>query len=992
MPLTRIRELQRNWFGSHSDPSQFSLSLEAAFDKIGFTDKFVNEAIKKYHPSGSTKVIKDNVWGMIELDESAIRLLDCPIIQRLRRIRQLGFSYLIYPSAEHSRFVHSLGMLGVIARFLDSASRSHKLPHPSAGSFQAHDPSPSDRLDLLHAALLHDTGHLPFSHASEFALEALKEFIKVGQLPLENFFDAALDAGVRKLKLAELLSVAIVLSPRFGRYYKKYVRGTELIAMAEDSPLRVASLILGQPTDSVNIGYAELISGHVIDADKLDYVSRDGLACGIPTGIDVGRLFLRSEFLKFGKDELNRLRRRFGYNDVGNDQVQFIVNSSGRDTIEELISARTSLYHRVYFHQTTRNTERLFEKLIEAAATSLEEAHHLDCLNIWSSSDEQFLGKLVASSNEDIKSLAIRISSRQLPKRAVVFGQNELSPLFPLKSAASYQYDEGPLRLPHLKDFSKKSLYGSALTGLEYEVEKETNKLFNLIRNDLDHDSPLLKATGSPLIVISPAQFSPAVHDDCLVLQNRELVYSKELHNVTQTNDAEEIFRASGYVLTDDPWREIVFIAARTLLAQRTAEWLKIEVRVDERNHLFSEASTSATVKPEIFTADAFTTLNLDQEKVAGRTGIQRQKLQQIEHLAERRGYFDSFPFLTSKPEIPWERLSSKFYGFEGQYGWKISKELAEAFIWQFPPGLRQDAISLLEQIELLDNIASSKLIRISLEKFAKNKPSSKICIAPLTPNSGNEVRIALEARFRSSEDFKKNFEIYHSLEELLHKQQRNDFFVALIDDNVISGSQAFAQLASWMGVSRSLWPSEIASEKNIDDRPLSSSMREKFLNRLSYGAVGICVAIGSQRKSKDNLAAFCRLVETSSNATDEGAAGLFPDTPPFEIPLFAERNIESQNPGIIVSNKFEKFVSAVGADLYALIKYNREFAQLTPAEKSTCNANSLGYDNAKGLTITFRNVPVSTLTCLWCPGRYQGRPWLPLAIRRGYGKQVVVA
>ena len=466
MSIEDIRRLRLDWFGLPNQSTSFADALNRAFDEIGFSDAYVDQRIKGgADRPRRTKVVKDNVWGMIELDESAIRLLDCPILQRLRRIRQLGFSYLTYPSAEHSRFVHSLGMFGVISRFIQSATRDGLVDKIGEANqdYKAHSISFSDRLDLQHAALLHDSGHLPFSHASEVAVQSLPALACVGTLPIDEFFGLADKAGVRHPKLAELLSIAIVLSPRFQRFYSNYVRpSTENQTTLANAALRVASLIMGKPPDNRMIAYSDLISGRVIDADKLDYVSRDGMACGIPTGIDVDRLFLRSAFLLFTKDELNRLRRRSGYQPVDSDQVHFIVNSSGRDTIEELIAARTSLYHRVYFHQTTRNAERIYEQLIERTLSSLHaEGRPQDVLQIWVKSDEEMLFGLGRVADPLARELAMRVASRQLPKRSVVFGHGELTPLMSFRQAfqrGQIQFEDGPLRLQQLQRYSKETL------------------------------------------------------------------------------------------------------------------------------------------------------------------------------------------------------------------------------------------------------------------------------------------------------------------------------------------------------------------------------------------------------------------------------------------------------------------------------------------------------------------------------------------------------
>ena len=100
------------------------------------------------------KIIKDPVHGYVEVEDFALALLDSQALQRLRYIKQLGFSYLVYPGANHTRFEHSLGTMFLA----DVASRRFGL-------------SENEHTLVVAAALLHDIGHGPFSHASEPLME-----------------------------------------------------------------------------------------------------------------------------------------------------------------------------------------------------------------------------------------------------------------------------------------------------------------------------------------------------------------------------------------------------------------------------------------------------------------------------------------------------------------------------------------------------------------------------------------------------------------------------------------------------------------------------------------------------------------------------------------------------------------------------------------------------------------------------------------------------
>ncbi len=100
------------------------------------------------------KVVRDPVHGYIELDKLAISLIDTSPLQRLRRIRQLGFSNLVYPGANHTRFEHSLGTMHLASMLTEEIETSEE-----------------EKNELRAAALLHDIGHGPLSHVTEHLIE-----------------------------------------------------------------------------------------------------------------------------------------------------------------------------------------------------------------------------------------------------------------------------------------------------------------------------------------------------------------------------------------------------------------------------------------------------------------------------------------------------------------------------------------------------------------------------------------------------------------------------------------------------------------------------------------------------------------------------------------------------------------------------------------------------------------------------------------------------
>ncbi|NLV28454.1 MAG: HD domain-containing protein [Methanomicrobiales archaeon] len=184
------------------------------------------------------KSIKDPVHGYIQVDSSLLPLLDSPLVQRLRYIRQLGFSFLVYPGAHHTRFEHSLGTM--------------HLAHALAERLSLTD---SETRHVTAAGLLHDIGHGPFSHAIEgLSVEIL---------------------GKKHTDILGLLNEG-----EFG----------ESLARADLDPNIIHELIDGSHPCS------GIIHGD-LDVDRMDYLLRDAHYTGVPYGtVDAMRLIRAMRF------------------------------------------------------------------------------------------------------------------------------------------------------------------------------------------------------------------------------------------------------------------------------------------------------------------------------------------------------------------------------------------------------------------------------------------------------------------------------------------------------------------------------------------------------------------------------------------------------------------------------------------------------------------------------------------------------------------------
>ena len=246
-------------------------------------------------------VIRDPLWNNIRVDPVAKQLVDTPAVQRLRYVRQLGLAHLVYPGATHSRFEHALGAYHLAKRTLHALREANALEGVA----------PDEPAIVAAAALLHDVGHYPFSHALE----------EIGIAHHEEVARALILSG----------DVAAILKAEFGA----------------ESPRRIVALIRGESESPLQ----GLISGS-LDLDKIDYLKRDAMMCGVPYGeIDEDRLIHSLVLLA----DPTTKRRVIG------------VRAKALSALESLLFAKYQMYRNVYWHHAVRSATAMYKRLVEDA-------------------------------------------------------------------------------------------------------------------------------------------------------------------------------------------------------------------------------------------------------------------------------------------------------------------------------------------------------------------------------------------------------------------------------------------------------------------------------------------------------------------------------------------------------------------------------------------------------------------------------------------------
>jgi uncharacterized protein len=267
--------------------------------------------------------IRDPIHVFVRLADSERQVVDSRPFQRLRDIHQLALTYFVYPGATHRRFEHSLGVMELASRIFDVVTDPVNLDAEAA-----RDVVPDDRDELGYwrrvlraAALFHDVGHLPFSHAAE---------------------DRLLPAGWDHERLS-----------------REYILSDEMqeVWMATTPPLRPADIaqVAVKPAKGATVPpwiaiLREIITGDVFGADRMDYLLRDSYHAGVAYGrFDHFRLIDTMRILpppaQGGQEEERR---------EPSASPELGIEIGGLQAAEALLLARYSMFTQVYFHRTRR--------------------------------------------------------------------------------------------------------------------------------------------------------------------------------------------------------------------------------------------------------------------------------------------------------------------------------------------------------------------------------------------------------------------------------------------------------------------------------------------------------------------------------------------------------------------------------------------------------------------------------------------------------------
>lgn len=299
--------------------------------------------------------IRDQLYDRVEMSREELALISSLPFQRLERIQQLGFASRVWPGARHTRFEHSLGVMYLARQALDHLLEMHGRESVTVDAARV----------LTAAALLHDIGHYPFSHAIE----------ELGDPILPH----------------EVVGRSIILEePIAGILRRSW----------NIDPERVASIIdpHGKQMSDIDRLLRALLSGP-LDVDKMDYLPRDARACGVPYGgVDTARLIDALEIREI------------------DGSARILIGAKGISPTHSLINARQEMFDNVYWHHTNRACMVMLLRAVQDALL----ANEIEAADLTDVDDTGLIHVLLRTSMPlSTRSLGYALQTRQIHKRAI---------------------------------------------------------------------------------------------------------------------------------------------------------------------------------------------------------------------------------------------------------------------------------------------------------------------------------------------------------------------------------------------------------------------------------------------------------------------------------------------------------------------------------------------------------------------------------------------
>lgn len=725
---------------------------------FGEVERFSKSKLKKYNDEISKKKLTKNpkeifdaVWGNIEFSAGEIYILDSPLLQRLRHIKQLGFADFVYCGCDYSRFYHTIGVVYLADRMATAINKCEFDSKPESKKF-------FNTMVRL-AAIFHDTGHMFFSHVSEHYFGKSCKYYRHEYI--NNMMQCFERVSGKRIALHELISCMLVNTTEVRRLLELVGNRIPNISIDDIDYDKVTEyiscLISGVPIDSQVLPYSSIINGS-IDADKCDYLSRDSHVTRVPVAVDISRITQKLSVVK--SEEINKSnlwKVEAGPNEA---YYELAMQDSAEKALFQLCIARTIMYDSVYYHHKVLTAETEFRNILNQL-THLKHPIFMSFDEILSFTDYDFsektfeLWRLKVTSEADkaklqkIYNQLENLYNRVLAKRVVC--------ILP-------EYLEGSQK-------DTESLHEKVLT---YIDSPDAEELINKIKREYIYIKQKLIPKDSAQdinIYIIQAPIAAFGHSKIQVPIDLHNGNKREFKGYEMVSSKETSSSAS-YIVSDAPYKELVYLAFEKVLF----DVYRLRVK-----------------------AEGYACGKYDRDCVID-----------YANRLFKMGYYDECSVLirddivySMLPRRKVKEIVEKYSSYEGIDGYKISEEAIYAYVKQVMGVVSDKAecksvvsgiCQLLRDAIIINRKYFSDAMK---EKLRDTQFCGNVNLIPLggTRDSAHHYAYYFNDVFDSKIDMDK------SLKEVLQDSTVSN--ILFFDDGSYSGTQLLSIIQEYMGIEK---------------------------------------------------------------------------------------------------------------------------------------------------------------------------------------------
>lgn len=895
--------------------------VEAFCDEVmcGYLEE-CHDSCKRFPLSSSnTKNFYDSVWGTIEINEGEILILDSPIIQRLRHIKQLGLANLLYASADHSRFSHTLGVVQTAERMQRQIEKELKKKGVQT------DRNVNQIIRL--SAIFHDCGHMFCSHASERYFQKNTRFALYEDVDsIQTYIQGRLSI---KPSLSEILSVLIVQSKAVGNLLAIVDAGLDSVDIQNVNKDRVIEkiccFIWGYPYSEKLLPYAQIISGQ-IDSDKLDYLKRDSYATGVPAAVDMSRVFQK---LRVVQSNLDYKMKSTTEEDV-DTRYTIAIAPAAINTVDQLVISRYMMFENVYFHQKTLTAETLLRYALEQLSESTNGLF------------DDFRNILILQDNDVIHTDFDLLIKKRVPNIQITNMEKYNGACQILSNLAKRKLFKRSVA------FTSENLIDVGHKGTEFyskvfkdKALEEQEKFVALIRQKVAETKKLLNGTEhytndktDVLLIVSPDISNFNINSNLAIAEKNNKYRDMELEADSWLKSRSSR-KPQNYLVTYAEDRYIVFIVVEYILLVHYGLLISDSIVYDEKDCRYIE-NLKATLEKKGFYSDAFAIAPNEEIKRYNRDIEQlvKNNWKHYELISVDNGFsYDmDVSYLTT--------YIKQFYQFKRQIG------EYDLFV--------KACIEMLKQVRIISKKEIFETLKLNFNKITEKEQVSferlKICNIGNVQDGSAQIAYQINS---INEAFKARNSVT-SLEEAL-KFSEDEQIIVFVEDAFCSGKQILSIFETYMGI-----PLEERQTQEEHVQELSDDDKEKLKKSKLYFSF-----IMYNRENEDKFKR--RLSEIGLKHVMIVAKEEFPEK------YFEKHEIDGKY------EVLKKYFEAAGKLLIAQKATDENGRRKENWSDERISNSILGYNDAQQLIVFAWNTPTYTLTPLWMQEKVNGTQWIPL-------------